>query len=79
MEELNNEYAEDDWLFVYGDAAYHESIGILRPYQHPQGHRYLPQHQRAFNTALSSARVAIENAFGAVSYTHLTLPTKRIV
>ena len=50
-------------LFIYGDPAYHNSAGILRPFpargMTPQRHR--------FNVDMSRARIAVENGFGKVS------------
>lgn len=53
-------------LYLYGDSAYHAQWGILPPFFHEAGHRFLSAEQRAFNTKLSGARIAVENALGCV-------------
>lgn len=51
-------------LFLYGDPAYKCTYGVMAPFTHPRGRRYLPEDQQAFNKALSSVRIAVENCFG---------------
>jgi hypothetical protein len=51
-------------LYLYGDPAYQCTEGIMAPYTCARGHRYLPSKEKQFNAALSSVRIAVENAFG---------------
>ena len=53
-------------LYLYGDPAYHSQWGILAPFHHPSGHRYLADDEQAFNRLLSRARIAVENGLGCV-------------
>jgi hypothetical protein len=50
--------------YVYGDLAYHNHPGVMAPYKHRYGFRYLTAEQRASNRRLSKVRVAVEHAFG---------------
>jgi hypothetical protein len=51
-------------LYLYGDSAYRTSFGILAPYQHSFGHRWVPHAQREANRNMSSYRIAVEHLFG---------------
>ena len=53
-------------LYIYGDPAYNNAFGIACPFEHPKGRRYLPKRKQAFNQALSSVRIAVEQAFGDI-------------
>lgn len=50
--------------YVYGDLAYSNHPGVMAPYRHQFGFRYLTTEQRAFNRRLSKVRIAVEHAFG---------------
>ena len=49
--------------FLVGDAAYPLTDWLIKPFQHSNN---MEHHQRAFNLALSQARVCIERAFGSL-------------
>lgn len=53
-------------LRVYGDPAYRAAYGTACPWAHPQGRQLLLPEERAWNKALSSTRIAVEQAFGSV-------------
>ena len=54
-------------LWLYGDSAYSCSNGVIAPYKHPLGHRYLTSDKRQFNKNLSSIRISVEYGFGEVA------------
>jgi hypothetical protein len=56
-------YEGHQTLFIYGDPAYHHAAGVLRPFTG----RNVTREQRAFNAAMATARIAVENGFGKVS------------
>lgn len=58
--------AGQETLYLYGDPAYNSQWGILAPYQHGGGRRFLTPQQIQFNSHLSRARIAVENALGLV-------------
>lgn len=39
---------------------------IACPFEHPQGRRFLSKQKQAFNQALASVRIAVEQAFGDI-------------
>jgi nuclease HARBI1 len=43
---------------------YKASFGIVCPFEDPRSRAFLPPDKAAFNTALSSVRIAVEQAFG---------------
>jgi hypothetical protein len=51
-------------LYIYGDGAYYASFGVACPFEDPRGRRWLPDDKKAFNKALSSVRIAVEQSFG---------------
>ena len=51
-------------LYLYGDPAYHFLFGVMPPFKHALGYRYLPRAERAFNIRLSKVRISVEHAFG---------------
>src|SRR5438045_4854772 len=51
-------------LYVYGDPAYNASFGVAALWEDPHGHQWLPPDKAAFNRALSSVRIAVEQSFG---------------
>lgn len=51
-------------LYLFGDPAYRASFGVACPFEDPRGRGFLPDNKAAFNTALSSVRIAVEQAFG---------------
>ena len=63
-----------DILYIYGDPAYSNSYGISCPFEQLQGRRSLLQDKKDFNKALSSVRIAVEQAFGGiqVNWTYTT-------
>jgi hypothetical protein len=63
---LQQVMAGHERLYLYGDPAYSCSWGILAPYSHPDGFRYLSPGQRAFNQHLAKARIAVENGLGII-------------
>jgi hypothetical protein len=65
-EVLRTTFQDKDILYIYGDPAYSNAYGISCPFEHPQGRRFLPQEKRDFNQALSSVRIAVEQAFGDI-------------
>jgi nuclease HARBI1 len=64
--ELRNLFSGYPTLYIYGDPAYSASFGIMCPFEHPRGRHYLNPQQKAFNKALSSTRITVENSFGAI-------------
>lgn len=57
---------DQEMLYIYGDPAYNTAFGIACPFEHPRGRRFLPKEKQAFNQALSSVRIAVEQAFGDI-------------
>ena len=53
-----------DLLWIYGDGAYQASYGVAVPWEDPRGSRWLPIEKKRWNRALSSVRIAVEQAFG---------------
>jgi DDE superfamily endonuclease len=53
-------------LYIYGDPAYNASFGVACPFKHPQGRRHLTHAEQHFNKALSTVRIAVEQAFGDI-------------
>src|SRR5438045_5324318 len=51
-------------LYVYGDPAYNASFGVATLWEDPHGRQWLPPDKAAFNRALSSVRIAVEQSFG---------------
>ena len=51
-------------LYLYGDPAYRCSYGVMPPFTHPRGRRYLSREKQDFNRSLATVRIAVENAFG---------------
>jgi hypothetical protein len=51
-------------MYLYGDLAYSQHIGIMAPYKHHLGFRYLDPGQAVFNRRLAKVRIAVEHAFG---------------
>ena len=51
-------------LYLYGDHSYKHSYGVIAPFQHPIGRFALESWQKKTNERISSARVAVEHAFG---------------
>jgi hypothetical protein len=54
-------------LYLYGDSAYHCLSGVMAPFQHSLGRRYLTAEATAFNQVLSSVRISVEHGFGQAS------------
>ena len=52
-----------DLLWIYGDGAYQASYGVAVPWEDPRGHQWLPIEKKCWNRALSSVRIAVEQAF----------------
>jgi hypothetical protein len=59
-----DELLQHERYYVYGDLAYSNHPGVMAPYRHQHGFRYLTPEQRAFNRRLSKVRIAVEHAFG---------------
>lgn len=57
-------------LYLYGDPAYSNACGIMCPFSHPEGFRFLSSNQQGFNKAMSSLRISVEHAIGAVFRNH---------
>ena len=57
---------ERPMLYLYGDPSYKHSYGVLAPFKHLRGRFFLNSWQQKFNERLSSARIAVEHAFGHV-------------
>jgi hypothetical protein len=57
-------------LRVYGNPAYRASYGVAYPFEDHlrRGRRYLPAEEQAFNKALASVRIAVEQAFGRAQH-----------
>ncbi len=51
-------------LYLYGDPAYRSSYGVACPWTDPRGRRFLPADKQAWNRALSSVRISVEQGFG---------------
>ena len=51
-------------LYLYGDPSYKHSYGVMAPFKHPQGRFALEPWKQKANEQMSSARIAIEHAFG---------------
>jgi DDE superfamily endonuclease len=51
-------------LYIYGDGAYHASYGVAVPFEDACGRHWLPANKKAWNKALSSVRIAVEQSFG---------------
>jgi hypothetical protein len=49
--------------YLYGNPAYNCVYGVISPYTHPRGRHYLLAAQQSFNKGLSTAQIAVENAF----------------
>ncbi len=65
-EEIRRVMSGHPTLYIYGDLAYNASFGVACPYKHPYSRRYLTTQEQDFNQALSSVRIAIEQAFGDI-------------
>jgi DDE superfamily endonuclease len=65
-EAIRSVMAGRETLYIYGDPAYSASFGVACPFEHPKGRRYLGAKEQAFNRALSSVRIAVEQAFGNI-------------
>jgi hypothetical protein len=56
--------AGHDTLYIYKDLAYRSCFGVACPFTDPQGRAFLSPKEKAFNKALSSIRVSVEQVFG---------------
>jgi DDE superfamily endonuclease len=65
-EAIRDTLAGQETLYIYGDPAYNTAFGVACPFEHPRGRRFLNRQQQAFNKALSSVRIAVEQAFGDI-------------
>jgi hypothetical protein len=50
-------------LYLFGDPVYRASFGVACPFEDPRGRGFLSLDKAAFNVALSSVRIAVEQAF----------------
>ena len=65
VEAMNN--GLEEWLYLFGDAAYYNRNGVLRPHTSHRGAAALTTVEKAENAILSTLRIAIEHAFGEMS------------
>jgi DDE superfamily endonuclease len=62
-EEIRQVMDGHETLYIYRDPAYNASFGVACPFKHPQGRRHLTHAEQHFNKALSTVRIAVEQAF----------------
>jgi nuclease HARBI1 len=61
---LRRVMAGHNTLYIYGDPAYRSCFGVACPFTDPRGRVFLSPKEKAFNKALSSIRVSVEQVFG---------------
>jgi nuclease HARBI1 len=55
-------------IYLYGDPSYKHSYGVIAPFKQPRGRFALEFWKQNANERMSSARIAVEHAFGHTQF-----------
>jgi hypothetical protein len=65
-EEIRQVMDGHETLYIEREIQHNASFGVACPFKHPQGRCHLTHAEQHFNKALSTVRIAVEQAFGDI-------------